>query len=177
MKDFLKFVKFLFKVFDKIIRVIFVMLHAGWGELTRSESSTKGNDFEYYVKSDVFPEDGYDMIEETHDYQYGWVASMLKPDFQFRDIKSGKEFWVECKYSTQTNKKGVKTLFNPKQLKRHKKINKKEPVYLCLGVKGPASIPDDLYIIPISLLSPYLIPWSLLKKYKVNLPIKMRVLK
>ena len=136
--------------FDKLSKVA----KAAMDEALKPESFSKGDDFEDYVRKYIFPPDRYELIHRTHSYtdnKNDYIESTLYPDFLFRCIETGKEFYVEAKYrSGFYNDKAEWTY--PKQLKRYQEINKKKPVFLCLGLHGKPKSPEFVFIIPMSKL-------------------------
>ena len=135
---------------DKLTRVAKAVAN----EITKPESFVKGDEFENYVREIVFPSDKYDLIHKTHSYQDNkndYIESTLYPDFLLRCKKTGKEFYVEAKFRSGFFKDKVEWS-NQKQLKRYREINKKKPVFLCLGLEGTPKYPEYVFIIPISKL-------------------------
>lgn len=123
-------------------------------EVTKPESFVKGDEFENYVREVAFPSDKYDLIHKTHSYQENkndYIESTLYPDFLFRCKKTEKEFYVEAKFRSGFYKDKVEWS-NQKQLKRYREVNKKKPVFLCLGLEGTPKHPKYVFIIPISKL-------------------------
>ena len=136
--------------FDKISKVA----KAAMDEALKPESFSKGKDFENYVRKYIFPADRYELIHKTHSYtenKNDYIESTLKPDFLFRCIETGKEFYVEAKFRSNFYDDKVEWTY-PKQLKRYQEINKKKPVFLCLGLYGKPKDPEEIYIIPMSKL-------------------------
>jgi hypothetical protein len=62
------------------------------------ESFKKGQAFENFVETILFPKSDYDLVEKTHDYSQNsvrFVESTTNPDFKFRcrktDLKNQQE--------------------------------------------------------------------------------------
>ena len=111
----------------------------------------KGDAFEACTEK-FFPSTHYDCVERTHDSKTNrtrFVESSLKPDFKFRDKKTGKCFYVESKYrSGLTDSKILWS--NPKQLLRYQDYNKECPVFILIGFMGKPTDPDEVFLIPLS---------------------------
>ncbi|MFH1031409.1 MAG: hypothetical protein V1767_02430, partial [Chloroflexota bacterium] len=104
--------------------------------INKPESYVKGDAFENYIRKNLFVKDRYDLVQKTHDYTTNkgdFVENTKEPDFKFRSIKTGKEFFVEAKYRSSYRENAIEWC-KPFQLKRYKEIDKKTPVYLALGV-------------------------------------------
>ena len=59
-----------------------------------------GNDFEYYVIT-MFNPEKFELIHRTptnDDTNGRFVHSMVYPDLRFREIATGRKFWVEVKF-------------------------------------------------------------------------------
>jgi hypothetical protein len=145
------------------------------------ESFVKGDEFETYVRAHLFVRDRYDLIQKTHDYATNkddFVENSKEPDFKFRSIKIGKEFFVEAKYRSNYYKNAIEWC-KPFQLKRYKEIDNKTPVYLIIGVGKQPNSPAQLFFIPLKDVKYTNLFCSFLKDYEVstNYPIDHRLLK
>ncbi|GAC1562726.1 MAG: hypothetical protein NVS3B13_36080 [Mucilaginibacter sp.] len=70
-------------------------------EIYTPKSFKDGQAFEDYVEEYLFPNNYYNLVEKTHNYQTNsrnYVESSLNPDFKFRDRYTGREFYVEAKF-------------------------------------------------------------------------------
>jgi len=73
---------------------------ADWRKL---ETYVAGDEFERYVREQLFTKGGYDLVNQTHDYEANkndFVETSNEPDFRFRSTRSGREFLVEAKYGS-----------------------------------------------------------------------------
>jgi hypothetical protein len=114
------------------------------------ESHIKGIKFESFVGDVLFPKKDYDLVDVTHDYWMNkdrFVESSYKPDFRFRDKKTGKDFYVECKFRTGL-KDGKYLWTNEKQFVRYNDF-KDAPVFLALGFVGHADYPDRVFFLKL----------------------------
>jgi len=140
-------------------------------ESTKKGGFVKGEDFETYVERYIFPDEHYTLIYRTPNEAMNaerFVESSYYPDFQFRDKKTGKKFWVEVKYRQDSYKDKIMWA-KEAQLKRYKKYDKKLPVFIAIGVGGygKASMPDFFYIIPVKHIKYVGLFESFLKKYEI----------
>ncbi|PPD57699.1 hypothetical protein [Dehalogenimonas etheniformans] len=80
-------------IFSKIARVAKVTID----EINKPESYVKGDSFENYVRHRLFVKDRYDLIQKTHTFNTNkddYIENTKEPDFKFRSIKTGEEFFV-----------------------------------------------------------------------------------
>lgn len=143
-------------------------------ESTKEKGFVKGEDFEKYVERYIFPIEEYTLIYRTPSEVMNadrFVESSLYPDFQFRDQKTGKKFWVEVKYR-QDSYKGKIMWATESQFKRYKKYDKKLPLFIALGVggHGKANLPDFLYIVPVKHIKYVGLYESFLNNYEIYNP-------
>lgn len=121
-------------------------------EFDTPDSFVKGDEFEKYVREIMFPADNYELIHKTHAYRDNkkdYIESTLYPDFLFRCRDTSREFYVEAKFRSGFFKNKVEWS-NNKQFKRYKDINKKKPVFVCLGLEGTPKKPEYIFVMPIS---------------------------
>lgn len=123
-------------------------------EILKPKSFVKGEVFEDYVREYLFPEDMYELVHKTHDYKSNnsdYVESSLLPDFKFRCVKTGKEFFVEAKYKSNPEYFKDKIEWcKPYQLKRYQEIDKDAKVFIILGFGGKPKKPEELILFPLS---------------------------
>jgi hypothetical protein len=77
---------------------------AAWAEMNKPKTYVTGDEFEQYVRKNLFPKEGYDLVHQTHDYKANkndFVETSKGPDFRFRSRRSGREFLVEAKYRSR----------------------------------------------------------------------------
>ena len=131
--------------------VIVRALKAAWDEISKPPSFVKGDEFEDFIRKNLFPVDHYDLVNKTHDFasnRSDYVETSKEPDFKFRSRKSGKEFFVEAKYRSGFYKGAVEWC-KSYQLKRYKAIDKETPVYVAIGVGTNPSSPEQVFLIPM----------------------------
>jgi hypothetical protein len=138
-----------------LLRKITNGITAFTNEVNKPDSFAKGEEFEEYIRKYTFPKLNYDLIHRTHDYNSNngdYVESSLKPDFKFRDKKTGKEFYVEVKFRKGVyNFKNKIEWCNEKQFKIYKAIEKNESkVFIALGFGDKASKPLEIILFPVS---------------------------
>ena len=110
-----------------------------------------GNDFEDYVVT-MFDPSKFKLIHRTltNDETNGrFVYSMVLPDLEFREISTGKEFWVEVKFRARTEDRGVITWCNENQLRHYKRTmyESRRPVFVMIGVGGSVHSPKRVYLV------------------------------
>lgn len=123
-------------------------------EIVKPGSFVKGEQFEEYVRTYMFPKKDYDLVHRTHDYKSNskdYVEDSLKPDFKFRDKKTGKEFYVEVKWRAgRYNREDKIEWCNDKQLKRYKDIDKSDcKVFVVLGLGDNPKTPEEIILFPV----------------------------
>lgn len=113
----------------------------------------KGNEFEDYVKG-MFPEDRFTLIHRTptnDDTGGRYVHSMIYPDLRFVDKTTGRRFWVEVKYRSQTESDGCIVWCTDNQLTNYKRTmyESREKVFIFMGVGGTVQKPNKVYCLDL----------------------------
>ncbi len=162
---------------SKVVRVAKVTLD----EINKPETFVKGDNFEAYIRDYLFVKDRYNMIQRTHDYttnKSDFVENTKEPDFKFRCVKTGKEFFVEAKFRSNYYDNSIEWC-KPFQLKRYKEIDKKSPVFITIGVGNESNSPRQVFFIPVKDIKYTKLFQSFLKDYevKVDSPIDYRLIK
>lgn len=70
-------------------------------EVLKPESFAKGDKFEAYIRNSLITKDKYILLQKTHDYatnKNDYIEDTKEPDYKFKSIKGGIEFFVEAKY-------------------------------------------------------------------------------
>jgi hypothetical protein len=145
-------------------------LRAVWDEINKPESYVPGDEFQSFVRKNLFPDSHYILINKTHDYtanKRDFVESSKEPDFKFKTRGSGKEFYVEVKYRSKFHD-GVIDWCKPFQLKRYQTINNKIPVYVVIGIGGQPKAPYQISLIPMEHIRFQRLYPTLLKKFTVS---------
>ncbi len=111
-----------------------------------------GETFEKFVEDIIFPSSHFKLLEKTHNYEQNasrYVESSLKPDFKFRSITSGKEFYIEAKYRSRYNRDDKLNLLKFEQFQRYKSLDATDqPVFLLVGAEGYPGRPKRISLIP-----------------------------
>ena len=130
------------------------IISAAVNEINKPTSFVKGEEFERYVETTMFPREKYQIVRKTQDYnsnKNGYVEDSLKPDFHFRCLETNKEFAIEAKFrNSKYNKHDRITWCNPEQLKRYQAFNKKIRTFIVLGLGDSAKNPEEVFIFPVS---------------------------
>jgi hypothetical protein len=89
----------------------------------------------------------------------------LEFEFSLRDVKS--RFAVECKWRKSYYKNGIEWA-KEYQLKNYRKFKteKNIPVFVAIGVGGTPEKPEDVYIVPLTVIENIFISQTELKKYQ-----------
>lgn len=150
--------------------VLIRVLKAAWDEISKPTSFVKGDEFEDFIRKNLFPVDHYDLVHKTHDFasnRSDYVETSKEPDFKFRSRKSGKEFFIEAKYRSGFYKGAVEWC-KPYQLKRYKAIDKETPVYVAIGVGNNPSSPEQVFLIPMRNIKYARLFESFLRQFQVQ---------
>ena len=146
------------------------------------ESFKKGKQFEEFVEKNIFTVDQYELVTRTNSYEQNssrFAEDTLKPDFKFRCIETGQEFWVEAKYRSELPNDQLEAL-NYSQRDRFYALEKEEgiPVFVIIGYWGYADNPYALSLIPLKDYKYIKIFRSFLRQYDIALkPISNKTLK
>jgi len=117
--------------------------------ISKEDSFVVGEEFETYVRENVFPEPHYQLIHQTPSYEENFEVydkKSLLPDFMFLDRQTGKRFYVECKFRSYILNDENKIVWcNDNQLARYKWYHKQNhPVFIAVGLGGSARTPRDI---------------------------------
>jgi hypothetical protein len=121
-------------------------------DLNTPESFKKGQKFEEYVRNTIFTSDRYKLIKKTHDYKQNsadFVQETLEPDYKFECIETKRQFYVEAKFRSWFYQ-GKIEFCKDGQFKRLTDINKKEPVFVIIGIDGDPDDPHYICLVPMS---------------------------
>lgn len=108
-----------------------------------------GNEFEDYVIR-MFDPYRFELIHRTptnRETNGMFVPSMAYPDLRFREIATGRTFWVEVKYRSHTEENGDLTWCSYPQMCKYKKVRSDtgEPVFIVIGVGGNSHDPERIF--------------------------------
>ena len=148
---------------------------AAWQELRKSASYVKGDEFERFIRDNLFPHVCYDLLHKNYDYltsQDFYIESSEEPDFRFRAPKSGAEFFIEAKYRSHFFK-GRLEWCKTYQLRRYQVINKDTPIFIVIGVGGHPMTPEQVFLVPMKDIKYTVLFQSFLRKYEI--PTDQRV--
>ena len=152
------------------MNVLTRVLKAAWDEANKPVSYVKGDEFESFVRAQLFPRESYDLLYKTHDYvdnKDDFIASSKHPDFKFRGRNSGIEFFVEAKFRSKFQDEVFEwcKLF---QLKRYQEIDNITPVLIAMGLGGCPSTPENIFLIPMQHIKFVKLFPSFLQKYEIH---------
>ena len=152
------------------MNVLSIAIKAAWEEIATPESYRKGDEFAAYVRAHLFPKDKYVLVQKTHDYvskKNDYIESTKEPDFKFRSVESGREFFVEAKYRSNFYDGGVDWC-KPYQLKRYRGIDRKTRVYVVIGIGRTPDAPAQVFLIPMQQIKHSMLFPPFLKPYEVE---------
>jgi hypothetical protein len=110
-----------------------------------------GEIFERYVREKLFDRTNYDLVDRSLPFTTSiehFAESALKPDFRFRDVKTGKEFYVEAKFRTLHPEYYFYKCSYKDQLERYRFYARECPTFIIIGL-GEQGYPDMLSLIPL----------------------------
>uniref|UniRef100_A9A6V8 Uncharacterized protein n=1 Tax=Methanococcus maripaludis (strain C6 / ATCC BAA-1332) TaxID=444158 RepID=A9A6V8_METM6 len=136
-------------------------------------SHKKGKDFETYIMDNLFPKESFDLLHVTPDAETNekrYVESSRKPDLQFRDKKTGKVFYVECKYRSNLFNEKFEWSKSTEQAERYRNIEYLEeiPVYIAMGLMGTSDNPKKVFLMPLKEITYNSLYLSVLKDYEIK---------
>jgi hypothetical protein len=110
-----------------------------------------GEAFEYYTNS-LFPLSDFEPLHRTPDYRSYKKGNPLyrKPDFKFRDKKTGKCFYVESKFRGGLYKGKLNWCKSDDQLQRYQEYENDAKVFILIGLGGEPASPEEVFLIPLS---------------------------
>ena len=150
-------------------------IKAAWQEMKKPPSYVKGDAFERFIRTTLFPHACYDLLHKNYDYftsQFFYIESSKEPDFKFRAQKSGAEFFVEAKYRSYFYKSRIEWC-KTYQLRRYQVINRQTPTFIVVGVGGQPTMPKQVFLIPMKDIKYTVLFQSFLRKYEI--PANCRV--
>jgi len=123
-------------------------------ETLRPETCIVGDEFEKYVRSYLFPENEYALLQtpKNESQQDDYFAAYGEPDFKFKSLISNKVFFVEAKFRAGFYEGAVEWC-NIYQLKRYKEIDMRTPVYITIGMGENPARPDQVFFFPVRKIS------------------------
>lgn len=113
-----------------------------------------GNDFEDTVIR-MFDPSVFELIHRTprHDEAHGrYVRGMELPDLRFREISTGRRFWIECKYRSHFEPDWSIEWCSRAQLTAYKRTSHeyRGPVLIVIGVGGTVERPEKVYCLDLA---------------------------
>jgi hypothetical protein len=152
------------------LNVLTRALKAAWDEANKPVGYVKGDEFELYVRTTLFPRDCYELLSKTHDYadnKGDYIASSKMPDFEFKAKNNGIVFFVEAKYRSKYQDQ-VLEWCKSYQLKRYQEINNVTPVLIAIGLGGQPAAPEGLCLIPMKHIKFTKLYPSFLERYEIH---------
>jgi len=138
-------------------------------DLNTPESFKKGQKFEDYVRNVIFTRDRYKLLSRTHSYDQNhkdYVLESLNPDFKFECVKTKKQFHVEAKFRSWFYNGGLE-IFSNDQFKRLKELNKKEDVFVAIGIDNEPDYPTYVCLVPMKDIKSRFLSEEFLEDYDI----------
>jgi len=143
-------------------------------ELEESDDSyKKGYAFELYAVS-LFHEDKFLCQHHTpksDDLNGRRIESKLYPDFKFKHLRSGHEFWVECKWRDDCQDDSKLPWSYTEQLQRYREFQAEEgfrKVWVVIGLGGEPSMPERMFRMRLDVIQSVAPQINWFKKYERN---------
>ncbi len=156
-------------------------VRTSWGEGNKAVSHVRGDDFEQYVKTELFPRESYDILYKTRDYRGNgndYFTPSRQPDCKYVSKNEGLEFFVETKFRAKFQDQILEwcKFF---ELKHYQEIDLVIPVLIAIGLGGRPSTPERVFLVPVKHVKFVKLYPSLMQKYEVepDRPVSERTLK
>ncbi|NIA11932.1 MAG: hypothetical protein GWP10_19960 [Nitrospiraceae bacterium] len=142
----------------------------------KSQNYAKGFEFEKYVIS-LFNEEKWVIERVSSDVSEAvgrYVHSDSWPDLTIKNRRTGRQFSIECKYRsnfyTYQDCKQIRWA-EEHQIRNYNKFQNKEnhPVYVIIGVGGPPSKPERLFLLPLNSLRRPFVKEDCLSDFELSL--------
>ena len=145
-------------------------LKAGWKEMKKPSSYVKGDEFELFIRTNLFPRSKYGLLYKNYDYLTSQVFSIetsREPDFKFKSVKTELEFFIEAKYRSRFYS-GKLEWCKTYQLRRYQVLNKATPLFIVIGAGGAPSTPEYVFLVPMRVIKYTVLFQSFLRKFEVS---------
>lgn len=152
-------------IWDRLSKVVTALT-----EEETPESFKKGQKFEQYAREVIFPKSHYTLLKKTHDYtqnRQDFVEETMEPDYKFRCLETGREFYVEAKFRSGHYNGKVKVCKNTDQLLRYKEYGREALVFLLLGMGEEPVDPEYTYLFPIEAINDFLLSQHFVEEYSI----------
>jgi len=136
-------------------------------KILRRKDPTLNSDYQFedFVCNDVFNAQQYQALHLLS--KPGTILTAEEkhklPDLRLKNLANGEQFYVRCSYHESINHQQIK--FCDEQRLQHFKTITEIPVYVFIGIGGPAHFPDNLYMVPLSQLASYKVETPVLEQY------------
>uniref|UniRef100_A9A6F0 Uncharacterized protein n=1 Tax=Methanococcus maripaludis (strain C6 / ATCC BAA-1332) TaxID=444158 RepID=A9A6F0_METM6 len=118
--------------------------------------------FKKFTSEELFPDDFFKL--KSHN-----SLKTNEPDYLIKNKKTGKEFFIKCKFRTYLYK-GMFDWSSKDQLNTYRSFENKEkiPVYFAFGLGGCANDPDHSFIMPLKKIKYCRLYPFVLKDWKIS---------
>lgn len=138
-------------------------------DLNTPESFKKGEKFEAFTREVIFPQAKYKLLKQTHNYSQNskdYVEESLEPDFLFECKETGRQFYVEAKFRSDTYDGSIQFSYKA-QFERYKEIGKTNTVFVIIGIGDNPSKPEHVCLMPLDDIGNISLTESFLEKYTI----------
>ena len=129
----------------------------------------KGNDFEDYIIQLLAKQNDVKFVGKVSDYHKNGVSALenFEPDLKFKHQNT--LFAVECKWRNSFKNDQIYWAEN-RQIENYKNYqkNKKEKVFVAIGIGGNPSLPEKLYLVPLAMLKLEYVYQNYIKDFEVK---------
>lgn len=123
--------------------------------------------FEDFVCNDFFAPESYHTIHLLNKPGEIITNDYLLPDFRFIQITTNYEFYIKTKFIAIGVSNQIECC-DEKQFFSYKSLPDNIPLFVMIGIGGPSSLPDALYLIPYKNLTSNKLSISLISQYAVK---------
>lgn len=117
---------------------------------------------------ELFHAHDFEILDRT-EYEEGQLVpdSVKKLDYYVRDKKTGKDFWVECKFRQHLDGNELPWT-TEKQLESYQTFKKerKEPAFIVVGLGGFPAQPGEMFAFPLDQAQHPELPESKFRSYQ-----------
>ena len=145
-------------------------LKTSWGESNPTVITARGDEFEQFVKTKLFPRDSYDILYKTPEYgdrRDRYFTPVNQPDCKYVSKNEGFEFFVEPRFRAGFQNQILEwgKFFD---LNRCREMDMVLPVLIAIGLGGRPAAPERVFLVPARFAKFVKQYPSLMQKYEVE---------
>ena len=138
--------------------------------IAKIDNKEKGNLFEDYIIQKVAKMPNAEFISKNSDYFHKGISASenTEPDLKFKIEQQA--IAIECKWRAKFDSRGEVIWAKEYQIANYKRYQseKKQPVFIAIGIGGSPAMPAELYIIPLYRVSKLFVTREFLAEFKVK---------